>query len=346
MTSETDDTVRLKGPRKGERSGFARFWPYAAGVAALAVVACAGAWWTLRPEPVAPPPQEAVLAPRPTARAPAGPAEVAVARPLPPLATESELLADAPDRLAVYRFAPQPAVLVLHFPTLGEQAQALNRLAALIEKQGFPHDRVLPHAELDSRIRATGGTPETFYYGHDYRSADVVRFFSLASELNPEEDRLQRLVTELGWHEHGALGALISLVRESAPAGLDATARAAILRHELSHGIYFTDPAYVEYCHRFWREAMTANERARFTAYLEKEGYDPALEDLIVNETQAYLIHTRDPRYFRASDVGLGQARADELRRIFIEGMPPGWLRDVDSATLPAGPALVPVRVP
>jgi hypothetical protein len=222
----------------------------------------------------------------------------------------------------------------------------LNRVAALVEKQDFPRDRVLPHAELDSRIRAAGGTPDTFYYGHDYRADDLAHFFTLASELNGDEQRLENLIGQFGWREHGALGALISLVRESKVAGLDATARATILRHELSHGVYFTDPAYAEYCHRFFHEVLTEKERALFTAFLQREGYDPALSDLIINETQAYLIHTRDPRYFRAVDVGLTQERADELRRIFIAGMPPGWLRDATAASTRESPAFTPVRAP
>ena len=69
-----------------------------------------------------------------------------------------------------YRFEPRPEIFVLQFASLSEQASALNRAAALVEKAGYPHDRVLPWAELDSRIRAEGSTPETFYYGHDYRA--------------------------------------------------------------------------------------------------------------------------------------------------------------------------------
>ena len=118
---------------------------------------------------------------------------------------------------------------------------------------------------------------------------------------------------------------------------------ATILRHELSHGIYFTDPAYVAYCYQFWNEVLTAHERALFAAYLQREGYDPKLTDLIVNETQAYLIHTQDRRFFRPAEVGLTESRAQELRRMFIAGMPQGWLHDAAAA---ATPQVVPVRAP
>jgi hypothetical protein len=355
VTDETDDTVRLNGPRVGERTGFARTLPYAAATIVLAAVAGAGAWWSLRPEAV-PPAQQLAMAPPAVPALPQAPPVPAVSQapapptppavPLPPLATEAQILADAPEQTTIYRFAPQPAVIVVQFPNLREQATMLNRVAALIEKDGFPRDRVLDHAELDTRIRAAGVTPDTFYYGHDYRSADITRFFAIATGLNGDEGRLRNLIAQLGWREHGALGALISLVRENSNTGLDASARATILRHELSHGVYFTEPAYVQYCYHFWRDVLTQGERTLFTGFLQKEGYDPTLEDLIVNETQAYLVHTRDPRFFRAIDVGLTQERVDELRRIFVAGMPPGWLRDADTVEQQAPPALTPVRAP
>ncbi|MBV8912020.1 MAG: hypothetical protein JOZ05_03135 [Acetobacteraceae bacterium] len=262
----------------------------------------------------------------------------------PPSATEADILADAPERRAIYRFALQPAIVVLQFPNLAEQGRMLNRIAALIEKQGYPRDRVLSHEELNARIRASGLTPETFYYGHDYRAADIIRFFALASDLDPEELDLQELVLKLGWREHGSIGALISLVRETPNADIDNAARRTILRHELSHGVYFTDPAYVQCCYHFWNDVLTPQERVLFTAFLQREGYDPALTDLIVNETQAYLIHTHDRRFFRPVDVGLTEARADQLRRIFIADMPPGWLRD--ATLLPEPSQHIPVRAP
>jgi hypothetical protein len=345
VTSETDDTVRLKGPRSGGPSRLARAAPWAAGAALVAGLSVGGTWWLLRPPEATPPLHEALApaAPVQQAFAPAPATSPAPAPYAPKLASEAEILADQPDQLAVYRFAPQPAVIVLQFPSLGEQARMLNRVAALLEKQGYPRDRVLAHAELDRKIRDSGMTPETFYYGHDYRATDIAHFFSVATDLNGEEKQLEGMADKLGWHEHGAVGALISLVRQSSAPDLDPAARATILRHELSHGIYFTDPAYAEYCRRFWNEVLTDPERGLFAAYLEREGYDPALTDLLVNETQAYLIHTRDPRFFRPTDVGLTDVRAAELRRIFVAGMPPGWLRD---ATSDAPGPVTPVRAP
>ena len=71
------------------------------------------------------------------------------------------------------------SVIVLQFPSLAEQGRMLNRVAALIEKAGFPRDRV--RATMRSWMPASApaaATPDTFYYGHDYRagsSAAVLR---------------------------------------------------------------------------------------------------------------------------------------------------------------------------
>lgn len=258
-----------------------------------------------------------------TPAAPAAPAGYA-----PPLASEAEILADAPRQLAIYRFAPRPAVVVLQFPTLADQAAMLNRIAAFIEKNGYPHDLVLSRAALDAKIAAEGGTPDTFYYGHDYRSADVIRFLDVATDLNDSEQALRGLVQKLGWGASNAAGALVSLAAVSSLSDLDPAARATILRHELSHGVYFTDPAYAEYCQRFWRDTLSAAERQKFVAMLKRDGYDTSIEDLMINETQAYLMHTPDRRYFSAAEVGIPASRIVELRQVFLVGMPAGWLRD------------------
>ena len=326
MEVETDDTVRLRVPR-GKRSRAARLLPWVAGASLIALLAAGGAWWSLRP--AAPVQTAALQAP---AESVEKPALLAVPRPPtidpPPLAAEADILADRPNQLAIYRFVQQPAVVVLQFPTLGDQALMLNRVAALIEKSEFPRASVVPRATLNAQIAASGGTPDTFYYGHDYSAASLVRFFDLATNLNGQEQVLRGLVQKFGWGETGAVGALISLVRQSSAPDLDEAGRAAILRHELSHGVYFTDAAYAEYCRRFWRDVLTGEERSKFTEFLGREGYDTALSDLIVNETQAYLMHTPDRRFFSASAVGISPARVAELRQIFIVGMPPGWLRD------------------
>ena len=73
---------------------------------------------------------------------------------------------------------------------------------------------------------------------------------------------------------------------------------------------------------------LTDRERAAFTHFLAQEQYDASNADLIVNETQAYLMHTRNNRFFRADVVDMTSERLHQLRESFYAGMPAGWLKD------------------
>jgi hypothetical protein len=242
----------------------------------------------------------------------------------------------------LFRLQEDRAVLVLDFPELHAQAQMLNRVAALIEKADMPRDRVVTETELDAHIQAIGGTPDAYYYGHDYRAADLVRFFQLAEAqavpLNLHEKWLKDLLIQQGWFNPAAVGALISI---SGPtADIDATSRSTILRHELSHAVYFTDPAYVALSQHLWNDLLTDTEREAIKTFLAKDGYDTTDEDLMANEAQAYLIHTRDPRYFMPAMVGIDPAREAALRGPFLDAIPEPWLRDSALTVAPiASPA-------
>ena len=312
MAGKPDDTI-IVAP-----GGAARLWWPLGAAAAAGAVLVAGALFWLRPPapstiPAAPPPPAITI----------------------PTATEAQLRDEAPGVRTMLRFASNPAIVVLDFPTLAEQGRMLNRLAAWAEKDGVPHDRLLTDAELAAVIRASGATPEAYYYGHDYRAADIARFFALAEQdhiaLDPEEETLRQLTGEARAGAPG-FGALITLPRADAANQVDPAARATILHHELSHGAYFTEPAYTAFANHFWRQDLTEAERAAFRRYLQGEGYDPALEDLMINEAQAYLMHTADPRFFDPVKLGIPPGRLEALREQFFAGMPAGWLRDGTAA--------------
>jgi hypothetical protein len=237
----------------------------------------------------------------------------------------------------LFRLQEDPDVLVLDFPNLHDQAQMLNRIAALIEKADMPRDRVVTESELDAHIRATGGDPDAYYYGHDYRAADLARFFQLAAQqkipLNPRETWLHGTLDHEGWLAPEANGALISI--PGVTGAIDAASRTTIFRHELSHAVYFTDPAYVALTKHFWNDMLTDTERAAMRAFLGKDGYDTRDEDLMANEGQAYLIHTRDPRYFMPAMVGIDPTREAILRGTFVEAIPEPWLRASAVAVAP-----------
>jgi hypothetical protein len=333
-----------------------------AGVLVLAAAVGGGvAWWLVSPG--APPPRATaeksrilpVPEPRPPESAapaivpapvvvPAPPASVVLRAPdvLLRTADEATILADDTPVLSVFAFAQNPAVIVLDFPSLARQGRMLNRVAVLVEKAGSPHDRVLDDAELDATIRGGGDTPENFYLGHDYRASELRRFFALAARdnvaLDDDEKWLFGLMKQLGWTADGPPGALISIPRLDGAAGIDETLRQAILHHELAHGEYFTNPGYAAFVQRFWRDTMTREDRAAMTNFLAHDHYDTGIEDLIINESIAYLIHTPDERFFSPAIAKLPARHLAALRADFRREMPQGWLRD-DTPLLPVAPA-------
>lgn len=250
------------------------------------------------------------------------------------LADEAAIRDHVADSLTVFRFAPAPAIVVLDFPTLALQGATLNRVAALVEKAGLPRDRVLDDAALDAAIRASGDKPETYYFGHDYAAGSLARFFALADAdritLGAAEEWLRALMLQLGWFAPDAVGALITVPRIPQPAiaALDAAARATILHHELSHGLFFTAPTYAAYVARFWETALTNDERAAVRRFLAAQGYDVNDAVLVRNEMQAYLLFTPDPRFCRAADLGMTPERRAALAAAFLHDMPPSWLRN------------------
>lgn len=294
---------------------------------------------------VAPPPEVAALPPV-ALRPPEPPAPERTPRPAV-IAGYAEILGNVSRELRLFRYAGNPDILILDFPSLHAQALALNRIAALVEKSGAPRDRVLSDSEFQGFLQASGARFDTFYYGHDYRAADLVRFFNLARSggiaLNPAEEELAGILVdqEVMRAETGLFRpiepgkALITLVQvqpdnpeTAAPDGVDVRLRDTILRHELSHGEFFTNRTYRDYATRFWHERMTEGDRMAFRAFLAGEGYDSGNEDMMVNEMQAYLLHTPDPRAFSAAMLGMTQTAVAQLRQRFLAAAPPSPVFD------------------
>ena len=245
------------------------------------------------------------------------------------VADEATILTQETAQLTVFRFAANPAIVVLDFPSLRMQGEMLNRVASLIEKAGLPRDRVLTDAELATAIRAQGDTVETYYSGHDYSAASLAAFFATADRqritLDAQENQLRALVAQLGWSAPSAIGALISVPRVSAT--ITETMRATMLHHELSHGEFFTDPVYAAYVRRFWFTALTEEERAAVRHFLGSMRYDTANEELMYNEMQAYIMFTYDPRFFLPANVAMTEERRRQLQTAFLSGLPDGWLK-------------------
>jgi hypothetical protein len=274
-----------------------------------------------------------------------GPAEVPA--PVPPAraaeisdASVTQLLQQRAEHdWRVHRLRGNTAVLVVEFPGLLAQGEAMNRLAALLEKNGASRDRVLGDAELQALILANGDNTSTFYLGHDYDSDGLARFFNLAHAqgiaLNRPELRLRQLLLDAGLllkaeqgYQASSPGALVSFSatqpddpRTPLDESVDERRRASVLRHELSHGEFFTNAAYRAHSWRFWR-ALNEGERAVWRRYLHTLGYDSANEALMVNETQALLMHTPDTRDFDAAAMGVSSAQLEAWRMRFQLSVP------------------------
>ena len=110
--------------------------------------------------------------------------------------------------------------------------------------------------------------------------------------------------------------------------------RRAILRHELSHGLFFSDSAYADFVLRFWNTSLTEDERSHVRQFLASMTYDMSNEELMYNEMQAYLMFTRDRDFFRPDLIQMTPARLAALQTDFLDGMPGGWLRDALAASM------------
>jgi len=256
-------------------------------------------------------------------------------------ATLAEIVHGHVARLQVYYPNGDADILYFKFPSLAEQASMLNRVAALIERKGAPRDRILSAEEFTAFIKDEGVAPEDFLLGHDYSAPALARFFSTAAEqkmqLNPDEEMLRRiLIEEKAIHPaHGGyeatmpVKAVISFAERRRPQVSDhadpeyARLRCAVTEHELSHGIYFTQPSYKEKVVEFWHDHMTDVERVLFKRFLGSIDYDTANEDLMINETQAFLMHTPAAHQFSAELLGTSQAEVRSLRQRFAAAMPP-----------------------
>ncbi|WP_419897446.1 hypothetical protein [Roseomonas sp. USHLN139] len=345
--AEVDDTIRLPPGmdlrllRRRRRRASALGW--GAATVGLAMALGLGGWLLLgrdvAPAPVPVPIAAAPTAPTapPPAAAPAEALPPVLRLPLddappprapgppraaPPLLREAEIAAHRPQRPTLLRLVENPRIFVLDFPDLASQGAALNRIAALVEKAATPRDRVLTEAELAAVLARSGERAETFYYGHDYRGSDLVRFFALAARDRITLNAAEQWVTEqLAAARHAEPSGEIALISIVAPGGaVDEAARRTTLRHEIGHGHDFTLPFYAAHVRRVWSERLVESERAGFRAFLAREGYDTRNADLMAGEMQAYLLFTPDARFFSPRMANLTPVQADNLRAMLLEG--------------------------
>ncbi|MBS1190016.1 MAG: hypothetical protein H6R10_1808 [Rhodocyclaceae bacterium] len=252
----------------------------------------------------------------------------------------SQILEARSDNVVVWQYADNPSVYVFDFPGLSLQGRSFNRVTQFTEQQfSEPYPRVLGNDELARYIGAARRTQADFAFGHDVLVGELVQFFNYADrdkiQLNPEEVAIRTFLLEQGairaWR--GFYQAMkpdmvvlsIPQVQDRKPGEpmISKGARYAILLHEMAHGEYYTNPHYAKFCQRFWFETLTDQQREAFKGFLGKFNYGTGNEDLLINEMQAYLIFTPDPKSFSARKLGVPDEELESMREAFRRAKPP-----------------------
>lgn len=257
----------------------------------------------------------------------------------------SSILAARSDEVTLYEYGGRPSILILDFPSLAEQGRMFNRVGALVERLGAPRGRVMSNEELAGFIRSVGKTEATFAYGNDFMVSELVVFFNLADlggvRLNAEEIALRQLlldrrllVMRRGFYQAVSPRAVIlSIPQETGDRSftprVSALARQTILMHEISHAEFYTNRLYAAYCRKFWKTVLSEEQRAAFRKFLSGSSYDANNEEMMINETQAYLLYTPDPRAFNARLVGMKDKEVELLRERFWAGFPDAPLAEL-----------------
>ncbi len=250
----------------------------------------------------------------------AGPAQA-----IPAAGFEDIIAAEAPaDSFRMYRWVDFPDVYIIHFDTYLYQSRAFSRMA-MYQEMAASRGRIMSQEELVAWFSGQGATLEGLFGAHDYDTEDLAGFYNKlwqsgeepwAEELAVADALVQEglLSMELGdgskplprtASPYAATGqhAVISFatrlaLAESSRAIQGRPGRryeAGALYHEMRHGIFFTDVDYAARCTQFWQQMLTADERRAFSTLLASLNYDPAFEELMVNEFQAYLLTPEGP---------------------------------------------------
>jgi hypothetical protein len=241
--------------------------------------------------------------------------------------------------MGTWRLAENSEIIVLDFPTMTQQGRTFNRITQLTEQFSEPYKRVLTGEEFSKYLASIRRTDSNFAYGHDVLVSELALFYNLADrdkvELTAEEATLREFLVEQGllrsWRGiNQALKPDVVLVtvpqtreRGDGEPKITDLARRAILLHELSHGEFYSNAYYANFCRKFWSETLTDNQRATFTKFFSKYNYSVNQDELLVNEMQAYLMFTPDPSSFSAAKLGVSDEELAEMRNAFRRGRPP-----------------------
>lgn len=232
-----------------------------------------------------------------------------------------------------YRLADDPRVLVLDMPDVVDQARVFARIVIFIERANAPRHRILSVPEIKRWQEVNKETLATLTIGNNIRADNFTRFFNTArqqGEAITEDEAwlLEHLLKEGVLVEvNGAyvtqvpeqivISAPQPALKECATCLITQARRELILRHELAHARFVTDQVYRDYVEWFWHNQLNAEQRRTITKYLQSLGYDITLPELVIDEMQAFVLHTPESEFFSAKSAGFTSKQLEALRERF-----------------------------
>lgn len=243
--------------------------------------------------------------------------------------------------LTIWKYTDNPKIYIFDFPTLTLQGRSFNRVTQFTEQaqNGEAYLKVLNNDEFAQYMEARRRTQANFAFGHDTLISEMVQFYNIVDRdkitLFPEELTLRDFLLERGFIRiwRGFYQALqpdivllsvpqIQAKNETEPQ-VSELARMAIFTHEISHGEYYTNSHYANYCRMFWGQTLTDAQREIFINFFKKYNYAVNIPELVINEMQAYLMFTPDPLSFSAKKLGIKREDLEDMREAFRKGKPP-----------------------
>lgn len=245
------------------------------------------------------------------------------------------------DNLTVWNYSDNPQIFIFDFPGLALQGRTFNRVTQFAEQvqanTGYP--KVMNNDEISKYMESLRRTQADFAFGHDLLVSELVQFYNMADrdkvELFPEELALRDFLIEQGlaktWRGfYQAIQPSVVILsipqiqaKKADEPQVSELARRAVFTHEISHGEYYTNQYYATYCRKFWNETLNDAQREVFINLFKKYNYAVTMDELVVNEMQAYLMFTPDPSSFSAKKLGITDAELESMREMFRQGRPP-----------------------
>ncbi|MDR0451151.1 MAG: hypothetical protein LBH26_07780 [Treponema sp.] len=213
----------------------------------------------------------------------------------------------------VFAWESFPSILIFDTADYAAQDRLFKRLAFFVEKAGY-------------RGRLAGDEEIADLHGwnaHDYRAADLARFFELARArdfpLLKEERELEAILLDRGIirREGGEIsageGGIISISQESAD-----YLRSLFMAHEGYHGLFFIDEDFRDFSRSRW-DRLPRTAKRFILSYFDYQHYDVNDQYLVLNEFMAHVLQqpvSRAAAYF--GETLAGRIDASPWRRAVL----------------------------